>query len=248
MTHLIYEYLANPAHPISIDVVGCGGTGSQVLQGLARMNKALIGLGKPGIYTTAYDSDIVELPNIGRQLFSESDLGMSKSVVLVDRINRYFGFSWEAVNEKYEAKETSNIVITCIDTSKGRIEIGKHLRASKTKDPFNKCYYWLDFGNAKSTGQVVFGTIEKAVTNSKLPCVDEIFKLKNVKDVDSGPSCSLAEALYKQDLYINSTLANLGLSLLWKLLTTHMIEYHGCYLNLETLNVNPIKITEYAAN
>jgi hypothetical protein len=38
------------------------------------------------------------------------------------------------------------------------------------------------------------------------------------QDDSNEPSCSLAEALEKQDLFINSTLANMAASLLWNLL------------------------------
>ncbi len=62
------------------------------------------------------------------------------------------------------------------------------------------------------------------------------------KDEDSGPSCSLAEALEKQDLFINSTLAQLGCNLLWKMFRHGMLEHRGLYLNLETLTVNPIRV------
>jgi hypothetical protein len=63
-----------------------------------------------------------------------------------------------------------------------------------------------------------------------------------VKEKDSGPSCSLAEALEKQDLFINSTLAQLGCNILWKMFRNGMIEYHGLYLNLSTMKVNPIGV------
>ncbi len=32
--------------------------------------------------------------NIGRQLFSETELGQNKAVSLVTRINRFFGYAW----------------------------------------------------------------------------------------------------------------------------------------------------------
>ena len=67
-------------------------------------------------------------------------------------------------------------------------------------------------------------------------------QLKRIKEEKQGPSCSLAEALEKQDLYINSTLAQFGCNLLWKLIRDSNIRQHGCYVNLETLSVNPIKI------
>ena len=52
----------------------------------------------------------------------------------------------------------------------------------------------------------------------------------------------LAEALEKQDLFINSTLAQLGCNILWKMFRHGMIEHHGLYLNLSTMKVNPIMV------
>lgn len=72
--------------------------------------------------------------------------------------------------------------------------------------------------------------------------INIIVRYSKVKDNDSGPSCSLAEALEKQDLFINSTLAQLGCNLLWKMFRHGMIEHHGLYLNLSTMKVNPISI------
>ena len=63
-----------------------------------------------------------------------------------------------------------------------------------------------------------------------------------VKEEDSGPSCSLAEALEKQDLFVNSTLAQLGCNILWKMFRHGMIEHNGLYLNLATMKVNPVPV------
>jgi hypothetical protein len=63
-----------------------------------------------------------------------------------------------------------------------------------------------------------------------------------IADHDSGPSCSLAEALEKQDLFINSALAQLGCDLLWKMFRHGMTEQRGLYLNLETMTVNPMPV------
>ena len=79
-------------------------------------------------------------------------------------------------------------------------------------------------------------------TVSSLPTVDKFFDLTQVDEAESGPSCSLAEALQKQDLFINSTLAQLGCALLWKLITEGSITTNGLYLNLSTMKVNPIKL------
>ncbi len=88
--HFTDKYILNPTHPITINLVGVGGTGSQVLTSLARINHALIALGHPGLHIAAYDPDEVTQANIGRQQFSMVDLGLNKATVLVTRVNRFF--------------------------------------------------------------------------------------------------------------------------------------------------------------
>lgn len=94
--HYTDKYLLNPYHPVTVSVIGAGGTGSQVVTGLARMSVALQALGHLGLHVTVFDPDTVTEANIGRQLFSETELGLNKAVALVTRINRFFGYAWEA--------------------------------------------------------------------------------------------------------------------------------------------------------
>ena len=109
----------------------------------------------------------------------------------------------------------------------------------------------MDFGNTQTTGQVVVGTVPKKIkqpasklyeTVTSLKVITRFVRYSRVKEEESGPSCSLAEALDKQDLFINSTLAQLGCNILWKMFRNGMIEHHGLYLNLETMKVNPIAV------
>ena len=76
--HYIDNYLVNPQRPVTVNLIGAGGTGSQVLTCLARLDVALRGLGHPGLFVTLYDPDIVTEANIGRQLFSPSDLDRTR--------------------------------------------------------------------------------------------------------------------------------------------------------------------------
>ena len=96
--HFTDKYLLSPYHPITVLVAGAGGTGSQVITSLARMSVALQALGHPGLHLTAFDPDTVTEANIGRQLFSETELGLNKATALVTRVNRFFGYAWEARN------------------------------------------------------------------------------------------------------------------------------------------------------
>ena len=77
--HYTDSYLLKPYHPVTIHVAGAGGTGSQVITNLARMNVALQALGHPGLHVTVFDPDIITEANIGRQLFSETELGQGKA-------------------------------------------------------------------------------------------------------------------------------------------------------------------------
>ena len=88
--HYTDRYLLNPYHPVTVFVIGAGGTGSQVATGLARISVALQALGHPGLHVTVFDPDTVTEANIGRQLFSGSELGLNKAAALVTRINRFF--------------------------------------------------------------------------------------------------------------------------------------------------------------
>ena len=45
--HYTDNYLLSPHHPVSVHVIGAGGTGSQVATNLARMDMALRALGHP---------------------------------------------------------------------------------------------------------------------------------------------------------------------------------------------------------
>jgi len=48
--------------------------------------------------------------------------------------------------------------------------------------------------------------------------------------------------LQKQDLFINSILAQTGCDILWRMLREGRTFYRGAYLNLDTLRINPIPV------
>ena len=259
--HYTDRYLLNPYHPVTVFVIGAGGTGSQVATGLARMSVALQALGHPGLHVTVFDPDTVTEANIGRQLFNGSELGLNKAAALVTRINRFFGFSWEAKGQRYPLKASAdreepalaNIIVTCTDNTRSRMNLWRFLKKHRehTSNNERSPIYWMDFGNTQTTGQVIMGTVLKKIRQpastlyeavGSLKVITRFVKYARVKEEDSGPSCSLAEALEKQDLFINSTLAQLGDNILWKMFRNGMIEHHGVYLNLATMKVNPISI------
>lgn len=170
--HYTDSYLLVPQHPVTVNLIGGGGTGSQVLTNLARLDVTLRALGHPGLFVTLYDPDIVTEANIGRQLFGYSDLGLNKANCLITRINNFFGNDWKAVPAFYPSnmkdarqEHLANITITCTDNIKSRIDLWNVLKALPQYNYTNyqTPLYWLDFGNTQTSGQVVLGSIPKKI-------------------------------------------------------------------------------------
>lgn len=107
--HFTDNYLLQPTNPVVVNVIGAGGTGSQMFAALARMNRALIALGHPGLIIFLFDDDTVSKANIGRQLFSDADLGQNKASVLVSRVNRSLGCAFKAIPYKYCVKNKNKL-------------------------------------------------------------------------------------------------------------------------------------------
>lgn len=260
--HFTDNELITPTNPITVNLIGAGGTGSKVLTALVEMNHSLIELGHPGFEVRLWDDDRITPANIGRQRFAECEIGLYKSVALINRANRWSGTNWKAETVKFEknAKKElpenayANIYITCVDSVQGRFNIGAILKQlNKGHSYRDQPKYWLDYGNSQYTGQVLLATIGKiSQPNSKkyktteiLPFVTEEFRelLQQSEAKDDTPSCSLAEALEKQDLYINGSLAQMGCSLLWSLLRNGFTQYRGFFHNIGEFRTQPIPIT-----
>jgi PRTRC genetic system ThiF family protein len=251
--HFTDKYVLQPTNPITVNLTGVGGTGSQMLTALARISHSLIQLGHPGLYVRVFDDDAVSHANLGRQLFAASELGLNKGVALVNRINRFFGTNWKAVPVKYDKKQKApaNITISCVDTVRARYDIAEALTAFEQEESRDKPLYWMDMGNSRYTGQVLLSTVhpipqpasKKFIPVQYLPMITDEFKgLLEQQQDSNGPSCSLAEALEKQDLFINSALANTGASLLWQLFRKGMTANRGFFLNLEDFRMQPLKV------
>jgi len=252
MYHYTESYLLNPEHPITVGLVGVGGTGSQMLNNLGRIHVALLALGHPGLHVTAYDNDVVTEANLGRQLFTRGELDINKAVALITRVNRFYGLQWNAKPSLFDTTDIEhNIIITCVDKVLIRNQIGQIYEHETIKGRAEeKNYYWMDLGNTKDVGQVIIGTngmIDQPKktkdTVAFLPNITKLFEnLEEHESSDDTPSCSLAEALTKQDLFVNSLLAQYGANLIWKMFRELRLEHHGVFMNLKTLTTNPIKV------
>lgn len=236
MEHFINQELLK--RPIKVALVGAGGTGSQVVTALAQMHYALLKLGHPGgLDLVVIDDDRVSESNIGRQWFFPCDVSKYKSDVLVNRANQTMGTGWKSDPSKVMASSNlcADLVIGAVDTRSARFAIMRAMERGTSGSS-----YYLDFGNRKMDGQAILGQVVRTgrkTNGDTLPHAGELFPEimdPTVVDPDEGPSCSLAEALDKQSLFINRTLVSHGMAMLWELLRKHRIKYHGVFVNLET--------------
>ena len=241
-----YVRFENNTQRVEIHLVGCGGTGSALATRLVQLNTALLSLGHPGLKVIVYDPDIVSEANIGRQMFYAADVGHPKASVLVTRINQCTGLSWEAAPVRYSTQcvRAPDLLISAVDTGRARIEIGEILRRGVA------CPYWLDCGNNRTAGQVVFGTIRDVEQPKiedvigRLPTVIDLYpEIKDpTREADQGPSCSLAEAIEQQDLFINQFVALEAVELLWKVFREGFIEYSVAYVSLTPRSTSVLPI------
>jgi len=84
---------------------------------------------------------------------------------------------------------------------------------------------------------------------SRLPTVAELYPeiLKRDEKEDDQPSCSAAEALTRQEPFINLNLAYQALGMLTQLLRHGSLSYQGGFCNLETGQLVPLPIKPITA-
>ncbi|MCC6585641.1 MAG: PRTRC system ThiF family protein [Bryobacterales bacterium] len=230
---------------IRVLVVGCGGTGSAIANGLPYLHQAMIVAGHPGgLHVTILDGDIISATNCVRQPFCSAEIGLAKAVVTVSRLNLFWGLNWAAAAEHVTAEtDVSNfdVVIGCVDTRAAR-----QLIASKVQGWRSRVAYWFDLGNSADSGQLVLGQPlngRNRRTADRLRTAAELFPEIVQESLDDGaPSCSAIEALERQEPFVNQVLAYHALALLTRLFRYGRIDHHGAFVNACQNRVQPIPI------
>lgn len=229
---------------LNVMLVGCGGNGAQMLMGLASLDAALRAISSRSLHVTVVDDDTVSEANLGRQPFYRCDLGNSKARTLVERINIAHGLAWRAVHGRAPdaiGLTGVDILITCVDTAAARRALGAEIRPGHASPR-----YWLDLGNRATDGQFLIGCPEPATGDrpDRLPTVLEYFPELADDSVgeDDAPSCSVAEALDRQSLFVNRVVASHALALLFDLLGRGSIGHAGAFINLASGQAVPIPL------
>lgn len=200
--HFTPTFITEPVHPISITIVGIGGTGSRLLSELVGINTIMLKLGYPGIDVLAVDADYVSNSNIGRgEFYYKEDVQKNKAQVMIERINLNTGFNWKWLGDKIydkgvtiEAVCQSNILVSCVDSVQPRLSMIREYKklSKKNSEKRNNYYavdenerpvYFIDCGNSYQTGQVIVGTagiIRQPKGMTEYNCIESIPNFNNI--------------------------------------------------------------------
>ncbi len=129
-------------------IVGCGGTGGFVAEGLCRLLPANIPL-------VLVDPDRVDARNLRRQNFFPEDLGKLKSEALAHRLSRKYhrAIAYSILPVSLTPLGFNNLVIGCVDNGSARRDIS----ARFTDNYGNAPAWWVDAGNGENFGQILIG-------------------------------------------------------------------------------------------
>jgi PRTRC genetic system ThiF family protein len=238
---------------VRILVVGCGGTGSAVIAGLPYLHQSLAAHGHPGgLHVTVVDGDTISPANCVRQPFARSEIGLNKAIVLVNRLNLFWGLKWDAVpahlragtfiSRSYSGDDLrAHIVVGCVDTRAARATIRDAVGKWSTVS------YWLDLGNNADSGQFILGeplNDRNRRSKLRLHSAAELYSeiVDPSLDNDGEPSCSAVESLERQEPFVNQVLAQHALALMARLFRYGEISYHGGFVNLATGATSVLRI------
>ena len=239
--HALPKSLCRRGQPLRVLIVGAGGNGSAVLLGLPYLHQAMKVWGHAGgLHVMLADGDLVSKTNCIRQPFASADVGLNKAVVLINRVNLFWGLRWQARPEHFHKDSLRSnsagphLIIGCVDTRAARQAI-----LSAVTRANDSTVYWLDLGNNASSGQYVLGQPLNAANHRsavRLRTVAELYP--EIADTEAGedplPSCSAAEALERQEPFINQVLATSALAMLARLFRYGTLTHHGAFYNAST--------------
>ena len=243
--------------PISILLVGCGGTGSHIAQSLARLAYHVRERGGPALSLTFLDGDTVEPKNVGRQLFSLADVGRNKAQVLATRLSAVFGLRISAIPEMLTNQvggfaDEYGVVVGAVDGPEGRRAI-EHLLA------WEGWRLWLDAGNERHDGQVAVGnaTTPGRLANAfTLPGVCSALPAPSLTypdllaDAPPEPVAACADAMLAdaQSLMVNQAMASVVGQYLYQIVIGRQLTTFATSIDLGSLSMRSQPITPKAVS
>ena len=209
--------------PITIVIIGAGGTGGYVIPHLYRIAYAS---NRPCRVIIA-DGDIVEEKNLIRQNFAPCDIGENKAKVMAERYSEVFGIETDYipdyiedeeqlyrllnVSDPYHRPRPASVLIGAVDNNRSRIMC--HNVFNKLND-----IIYIDSGNGAYTGQVVCGAKMRGRVVSKP--IARVYPdiLTNAEKFPSELSCAERSISAPQTIAANVFASTAVASMLYHLL------------------------------
>ncbi|MFA5652727.1 MAG: ThiF family adenylyltransferase [Desulfomonilia bacterium] len=230
-------------HVQRVSLVGTGGTGSYLAQGLAKMIAGY----RLNAEVALIDPDNIEEKNRFRQNFMPWEIGQNKAQALACRLNQQFGLSFAAypcsAEEYLKAGRGSGLFITCVDKIAPR-------------KLFRDTSLWLDSGNDLDYGQVIFGT-----SAERKACQEQIKQWGSTPHVNELPNAYLKAGMAKlrdkksrtascadtpfaeQGCFINELAAQAALLILHQILVVGTVTTPAVYFDSSKSRMIPARIT-----
>ncbi len=235
----------------TVTIVGLGGTGAQIARHVARIVYDLRRSRLHPPRVVFIDPDTVEPKNVGRQLFTDAEIGQNKAIALMRRFNCALGLEIAAVPEGVSAEKHferygSNLVIGAVDNHLARRELA-HIQG-----------VWLDCGNHRASGQVVLGNtsdrdlVRRQIEGGEgsyhyLPNAALLFPAllepEPMSEVETEPlSCADLVLQGDQHLLVNDLIACAAASYLYALLRRQPVTTFATFVSLDGLSVRSLPI------
>ena len=237
-------------HNPHIALVGCGGTGGFVAEGLCRLFTGR------QMRLLIIDDDLVEPHNLLRQNFQQHDVGRPKAQAMAERLSRQYqreigyclqrftrrpGISWEEF-----IYEQDQLIIMCVDNPGARREMAENLAVS------GRGTWLIDAGNDQDWGQVLVGNTHSlpdyprpAFHQATRTCRSVPSPYLQRPDLTAAASraapdmdCAAALDLTGQDPTINQMIAMLATQVVRRMAANNC-PYMGLYLDLQQGTMNP---------
>lgn len=242
-------YRFDPHQQISeIVLVGLGGTGSQWARSIARIVYHLRRHRQHTPTIRFVDPDVVEVANVGRQMFVESQIGQHKAEVLAKCFNYAMGLGITWHNEPFDVERHTarfgTLLCGAVDNHLARRELAKAQGI------------WIDAGNHFAAGQVILGNTSErqAVLNGFgeqtcrfLPNAALLFPSLLEPEPAAPPqpaSCADLVERGDQHLLVNDTMGIIAGDYTYKLLTGQPITSFITYVDAaSTFSARSVPIT-----
>ncbi len=155
----------------TVTVVGCGGTGGFIAEGLCRLLP-------PRTDLVLVDHDRIEERNLLRQNFAREDLGQFKSESLAKRLAQRYGrpVAYSTLPVEMTEIRCPGLIIGCVDNGlarkqiaervkgKGLVWVGGYSQAAPIEFQSGPrpetAIWWVDAGNGENYGQIVIGNTD----------------------------------------------------------------------------------------